>query len=165
MNAILQKKMEPNIKSHSTINLPQDRNILSNAMEVVTNGLNKANKSKQVDLKTALVLRDAMRIFNSIITNVIKTFYDKDGNLLNVPVVKNSTPDEKRLKCILIVVIDTINKAQINGAYDTIEESGNLYDGLSVISNLLNSITEYDNIQKSETEIDEPTHDFVNKSS
>jgi hypothetical protein len=124
--------------SHELV-LPQGKESLLNAVIIIKEGINKANKSKQIDLRTAVALRDTLRCINEIVSSVVKSCY-KDDKLINTPLSKIITPDKQRLESMLTIIFHTIDKAQINGAYDTVDESGNLFDSLSIVGNLLGSM-------------------------
>ena len=144
MDAISQKKSESVTQE---LLLPQDKDNLTNAFVILKEGLNKANKSKLIDLQTATALRDTMRNLNDIILSVIKAYY-KDDKLLMAPIAKVCIPEKIRLESMLKMIYHAIDKAQINGAYDTIDESGNLYDSLNVIGTLIGSMINYINIKE-----------------
>lgn len=139
MNTVLQKKIE---NTGLELSIPPNKENLTNALITIKEGINKANKAKQVDLQTAVVLRDTIINLNDIIANVIRACY-KDDKPTNVPLTKINIPDRLRLESMLKVIYHTIEKAQINGTYDTIDESGSLYDSLSIIGNLLGSMIYY----------------------
>ena len=131
------------------LSLPQDKEILLSAFAVLKDGLNKANKSKQINIQTATALRDTMRNLNDILANIIKAYY-KDDKLLNIPIAKITIPDKIRLESMLTMIYHTIDKAQLNGAYETIDESGTIFDSLSIIGNLIGSMIKYINTKEQE---------------
>jgi hypothetical protein len=130
-------------QTNSTLNLPPNKDTLLNSLTIIKNGLNTANKSKLIDLKTSVLLRNTMKNLNEIVNTVIKVYY-KDNKLVQSP-EQISTLNPQVIEDMLKLLVLTIENAQLNGVYDTIEESGLLYDSLLVIGNLLTSVLKYSN--------------------
>ncbi len=166
MNAVQQKKSTQNTSQNTTLSsqvlnykiqsqfdvsnienfkftVPKNKIELFNALSIIKDGLDKANKTG-IDLQTAASLRNVVVNIRTImdLVSVVSYKTDKSQNI-SLDKLDSHLPSIEQLDETWKLLSTSLEQGQSKGMYDSIDESAILYDNLMIIGNMLGSLVVY----------------------
>ena len=135
--------MEQNIKQQKLeLKVPKSEQELISALNSLIKGINRACKvGGIVNLQTCAFLSSGLQMFKAVVNNVSVRIYKTDLSSDDSSINNDELfPPGNVLDQYYSVIDNVLNKAQLNGANDNVDDGKDIYDALMIFKDLFASI-------------------------